>query len=229
MSLLAKAATLTPSVELHQFSITLTSPSGFTSVQETLIARWHVSHSESCYLVSELHASGLKHYHSVIACVSPAAAGKVSVNLGRLYASMDLDHKAGLTTKVNKIRDLIGWFAYMRKDQKEKAPILLMGWKMSWIKQQCIDNVKKMKNTHFQKGKFIISKVTACDVIFEYAKAAAIPLTNKEAYFRLIPEMIRQGYRFIGLRHANIYGHIAALLGDDRPMISVLEYECLNI
>ncbi len=220
---------LAPSCSLHHFAITFTSPIGFTPDQENRIVFWHKSHSESAYVVSELHESGLTHYHSVIACVTPSAAGKVTQNLSRLYAQLGLEHKAGLTTLVKKVSDLLGWFAYMRKHQKDRKPLLLVGWKASWIKQQCIDRVKTLKNTHFTKGKFIVSKITACDVILKYAQAAGVPLTSKDCYFRLIPEMIRQGYRFIGLRHANIYGHIAAMLGDDRPMISVLELELLAI
>ncbi len=199
---------------LYQYMITLTSPDGFCDAQEDQVVQWHKRNSEKCFLVSELHDSGAKHYHSLISCMAPKTANKVTDKLVRLYCALGIDYVKRVSVKVRAVSDFIGVLHYLSKDiPLGSEPLYLSGWRYTWIKDQCIKHVKHIPHKLLKKNEYMVQCSTCVALVLRYAAAASHPLTGKESFISVVVAMQAEGYCFSKVKPKWLYGELMARVG----------------
>jgi len=201
-----------PQIDTFSYCLTLTSLIGFTPAHEDQIVEWHRRNSDKCFLVKEFHDSGVPHYHSLIACTAPKQACHVTDKLCRLYGQMLIDYTKGVTVKVKRCSDFIGWLHYLCKDMSG-PPILVIGWTMTWIKQQCKANVKKIPRKLLSKNVYMVQSSTSVNLVVTYANACGHPLTGMDSFITVVTEMQAEGYQFEKIKPKWLYGQVMAVVG----------------
>ncbi len=198
----------------HQYFITLTTSDNFSDEHQSTIVGWHKNASSKCLLVCELHDSGKRHYHSTICTPAPKSAGKVTEKLSRLYDVMGLDHVPRVSIVVKKVTDAVGILHYLSKDIPEGGkPLLCWGWQYSWIKQQCVDGIKKIPLRMLRKDQYMVQNSSSVQLIIQYAKAAGYPLTGKRSFITVTTEMQSKGYQFEKTKPRWLYAQVMAMCG----------------
>lgn len=199
----------------YKYFITLTSRDDFTSEQHDAIVAWHRHNSEKTLLVAERHDSGRIHYHSVIHCRVPKQAAKVTQKLERLYKQIDLEVVKRVSIVVKRQTDDIGLFHYLTKDIPEgDRPLLCIGWAYSWIKEQCLANIRKIPYKVLAKDKHMMRSVSAVARVVQWAQAAGYPLTGKESFIHVVTSMQAEGYQFDNIKTKFLYAQVMAVSGN---------------
>ncbi len=215
--------------QTYSYFVTLTSSDGFSSVQEGQIVSWHRNHSEKCMLVRELHDSGKTHYHSIICCRSPKMPAAVTRNLNRLFDSMDIEPVNGVSIVSKKVTDLVGMFHYLSKDLGTDTPLLCLGWRYSWIKQQCVDGIKHIPLRLLRKDQYMVQLSSSVQLIIQYAHAAGYPLTGKASFISVCTEMQSKGYQFEKTKPKWLYAQVMAMCGHRELARRVWEDALFNL
>ncbi len=199
---------------LYQYMLTLTSACGFLDYQEDQIVQWHKRHSEKCFLVCELHDSGVKHYHSLISCMRPNKSSRVTDKLVHLFSEMSIDYVKGVSVKVKSVSDFIGVLHYLCKDVPiGGTPLYLSGWRYSWIKDECLRNVKHIPHKMLRKDEYMVQSSTCSALVLRYASAAAMPMTGMQSFISVVVAMQAEGYSFCKIKPKWLYGEVMARTG----------------
>ncbi len=178
-----------------------------------ILSKFHAKKCDMVLLVPEggdTHIQHL-HYHSV-GTWPTKHGGNVSKLAERLY------NKHGLpwtkhAVKVIKVKHLVGMFHYLLKAKGDEPPLMLMGWQMSWIKQQCVDNVKSTPYKMLLKDKMCLTAKSATPFVLKYAEAKNLPLSCKQTFADVISEMMCDGYQFEAVRLKWLFTQVMALSG----------------
>lgn len=217
----------TPQRESHGYCITLTCTGDFTDAQEDEIVQWHRRKTVNCLLVREYHKDGTRHYHSTVRMMSPKTAGGVTRQLKTLYASMGIEF-GFKSAAVKKTTDEIGFFHYCLKDVTDK-PLLVTGWLLSWIKEQCKANVMKMPHKEVMKGKRQLNNSNAVDLCLEYALAIGHKVTCLDSFIDLTDLMLDDGYRFTGIRMGQVYAQVKGVHGNKDAWRECVRIQCFGL
>jgi len=220
------------SVDIHNndskrtsFCITFTTGGEFPPAWEAALAAWHVKKCDQALVVREGGPEEEEHlhYHSV-GTFKTSKASNIKSMCETLYKKHDVAYdKPSVVVKTTT--DLIGMFHYLLKDQVDDQPVLLLGWKMSWIKEQCLSNLKKIPHKVLMKNKYVLKTSTATAVVMEYAKRKSLILTGKDSFATLVCEMARDGYQFEAVKLKWLYCQCMSLTGDDHAMRSLIMNE----
>ncbi len=201
------------------YMLTLTSSDDFTDAQEDTVVQWHKRKCENCLLVMERHKDGRKHYHSTILVKAPKTAGGLTRQVKNLYKEMAIECNSK-TFKVVSTTDQIGAFIYLFKaqDKDDPVPLLIMGWSLSWIKQQTIGNVKKIPRKMLMANRVVLNPANAIPYCLKFAEASGIPITGKMAFKTLVKLMVKDGYSFDNTKFPWLYSQLMCICGDDRAL-----------
>lgn len=210
---------------LFYFCLTLTSSDDFTSDQEDLIVDWHRRRAEYCLLVREYHGDGRKHYHSLLAVKKPKSAGGVTRQLETLYKKMNIPWTKGVTVVVKKMTHMTGQFHYLLKEQASTHPLLLTGWKYSWIKEQCLANIKEIPLKLLKGDTYMVQKNTSVELVLKFATASGATIACKDSFIDLMVEMQAKGYQFDNVSKKSLYTNVMSRLGNLSQARSVWESE----
>ncbi len=210
---------------LFYFCLTLTSADDFTADQQDMIIDWHRKHAEYCLLVREYHADGRKHYHSLLAVKKPKNANGVTRKLETLWKRLNLPWTKGVSVNVKKMTHMTGQFHYLLKDQAGLKPLLLVGWAYSWIKEQCVNNIKSIPLKLLKGEVYMVQKNTSVELVLKFASASGATVTCKDSFIELMVEMQAKGYQFDNVRKASLYTNVMARLGNLQQARSVWESE----
>lgn len=212
------------SSQLNEYCITISPRTTMDQSDRRKLCTWH-SRFESVLLVAEDRPSdGVEHYHSLIA--SPVkSAQAITRQLITLYKSNQWEFVKGVTIRVKTCVDRIGWFHYLTKDLGGNAPLGIKGWKMTWIKEQCLNNLKKMPHKMLARGQYMVNPKVGTRLVIEYAKARAIPLSGKEGFKQVLCAMAADGYQFEGAKLKFLYAQVMAMTGDSRAFASLIDNE----
>lgn len=207
-----------------EYCITISPRQSFTREERKKLCFWH-SKFDSVLLVAEDRPSdGVEHYHSLIQA-NVKSAHSITKQLVRLFEREGWEYVKGVTCQVKSCSDRIGWMHYLLKDQGDKAPLGIKGWKLSWIKQQCLDNLKKMPHKMLSKGQYMVNPKIGTRLVIEYAKARSIPLTGKDSFKTVLCAMAADGYQFEGAKLKFLYSQVMAMCGDARAFASLIDNE----
>ncbi len=208
---------------MQGYAITLTTREGFDDSHHEIFRDWFKIHTDSCLLVAESHAAGGLHYHAG-ATMKQKSTNEVTRLINRFYEAQGWDVLAGISIKVKQLTDRIGWFHYLTKDL-DGPPILVQGWKMTWIQEQCKSNLKKIPKKMLKKNAYLVTQSVGPELVIQYAKRTGSPLSGKISFANVICQMAKEGYQFHQVRWKNLYSHVMALCDDMRPMQSFIMSE----
>lgn len=215
--------------DLFYYCTTLTSADDFSPAQEDSIIDWHRLCAEYCLLVREYHGDGRKHYHSLLAVKKPKSAGGLTRNLERLWKKVNLRWTKGISVKVKKMTHMTGQFHYLLKDQAGHKPLLLVGWKYTWIKEQCVNNIKEIPLKLLKGECYMVQKMTSVELVLKFAAASGARFTCKDSFIDVILEMQAKGYQFDNIKMKCLYGNVMARSGCMAQARSVLEGELFGV
>jgi len=204
---------------LPGFAVTLTCAAGFNDPQEDQVVQWHKRSTTFCLLVRELHEDGRVHFHSLVCAPKLKNACGIQRKLATLYKQMDLPVVTRVSIRVDTETDRVGWMHYLLKD---KNVIYLTGWKMSWIKAQCLANVKKIPHKMLTKNVKVLTKATATQTILAYASASGAVLTGKCSLCRVMVNMMKEGYIFSSVPLKHIFAEVMAQSGEVEKAYNML-------
>lgn len=148
----------------------------------------------------------------------------ITKSLVRLFDTHQIPYETNVTIRVKKVTDLIGMFHYLTKELEGK-PLVLTGWRMAWIRQQCLDNLKKMPRKMLVKDDAFIDMRSSVGLVLEYSKRKGIPIAGRTGFRSCLCAMAREGYRFEKIKIRQLYIHVLAQLGDSRPFGSFIDNE----
>ncbi len=205
---------LNADTDLPAFALTFTNAAFFTPAQEDQIVQWHKKRASYTLLVKEFHEDGRPHYHSLIASPKLKRAQQLVRMLDTLYAQMDIGPVIKrITFRVDPEKDRIGFFHYLLKEQ-DGPVLLLMGWRLTWIKAQCLANVKKIPHKMLTKNVKMLSKSTASQTVLAYAKASGAVLTGKTSLCHVLADMSSEGYIFSSVPLKHLFAEVMAQSGE---------------
>lgn len=217
----------TPARDAFGYFITFTSPNGFSEAQEDQIVQFHKRKCENCLLVTERHADGRKHYHSSILVMKPKTTNGMTRQVANLYKAMEIEVVGRVTFQVKKVSDQVGSFWYLLKEQEDdQLPLLLMGWKMEWIKEQCKSNIKKIPRRMLMKDRVVLNSSNSIPYCLRFAEAAGMGITGKESFKNLVKLMVKDSYSFDNVKIPWLYSQLMCIAGDDRALDTHLD-NCL--
>lgn len=208
---------------MFQFSYTLTCTDGFQPEHLAAFKKWFSDNTDSCLVVTELHATGKLHLHAGTK-QKHKTAGELTRRWTKLYETLNIPCVKGVSIHIRKTTDLVGWFHYLTKDL-EGPPLYVQGWQMTWIQQQCKDNLKKMPHKLIKGSDHTMNMVTATNLVIAYAKNADLPLSGKDSFKTVICCMAKDGYQLHNLKFKILYSQIMARFDDFRPLKSLLDME----
>lgn len=195
-----------------------------TEPQEKALVEFHRQEGDFAFLVSELRpGDNVKHYHSVFQSRTTNAA-TTRKKIERRLVAADLEIEVKVTVKVKTCSDLIGWFHYLTKDT-DYVRLLIKGWQMTWIKEQCLANVRKIPHSVLLKSKHHITSKGATARILAYAKAKDWPITGKESFKQIVCQMASEGYEFQNIKVKWCFAQCLAMSGNHKAMCSLIDME----
>ncbi len=198
---------------MYPYLLTLTSSDGFSSVQEGQILHWCRTHTDKCMLVRELHDSGKAHYHALV-CTDTKLAQGVTRKLETLYRLMNIEFTPCVSINVKKVTDLVGAMHYLSKDiPVSENPLLCTGWRYSWIKSECLGNIKKIPHCVLKKDQYMVQNSSSVQLIIRYANAGGFPLCGKQSFITVTTEMQGVGYQFEKIKPKWLYAQVMAMVG----------------
>ncbi len=213
--------------DLFYYTVTFTRAGDFDDSQESSIIDWH-KRAEYCYLIREYHKDGRRHYHSMIAVFAPKTPSSIVKNLERFYEKLGIPWQKGVSVKCKKLTHINGYCCYMRKDQDDQEPLLLRGWKMSWIKEQAVANIKEIPYTLLKGQTYMVQKNTSVELVLKYSKASGNPISCKAGFIDVVYAMQAEGYQFDNIKKSSLYSNVMARCGCMRESKSVWEMELLS-
>ncbi len=226
-----QAAFIAAPIDLHpqpkrpDFMITLTTGGEFSVDFTTGLKDWFVKKCTQVLLVTEgwdFNAEERPHYHGV-GSFKTNNASNITRMLKKLYDKFEVPWQKNISIRVRKVTDLIGSWHYCLKDTSDgNPPLLVMGWRMSFIKEQCRANVGKIPYKVLMKNKHCLSTKTATATVMAYAKASAHVLSGKESFASVICQMAQDGYQFENVKIKWLYTQCMSLTGDSGPMRSLI-------
>ncbi len=152
-----------------------------------------------------------RHLHGVFR-VPQKQAGQVTQRFKTLYKRLDLPWVPNVSVKVKKTVELIGWFHYMLKDQTG-PPLVLTGWRMTWITEQMQAAVKKIPRKVLEQDQVMLSSRTVIPLIIEFAKAHALPLCDKCSFIEVVLAMEADKYSFQLVRKKTVFCEVMSRCG----------------
>ncbi len=214
----------------YPFFITFTSGDPFPESFVADLSAWHVKKCDCCLLVSEGGPGKDKHlhFHSVGTWKTTNPS-----NVTRACKTLYKKHKIEWTkncVRVKTVPELIGMFHYLLKEVSDSdVPLLLMGWKMSWIREKLKANLKKMPHTMLLKDEYFLTPKTATAMLLKYADVHSLRITCIEAFKSLIKRMMIDKYRFANVRWKILYVEVSIAHGNSGPLDDFLESELFGM
>ncbi len=195
------------------FAITLTTSSGFTEQQISDIKIWFTRVCDTVLLTVEKHKSGKVHLHAA-AEFKCAQTNALTRKFARLYDTLNIPLQKGVSVKIKKVTDRIGWFHYLSKDiPAGQEPALIIGYKWGDIQEQCRAAVKKIPNKMVKGEDHTMNMVTAPNRVLEYAKSIAHPIEGKESFAEVLSLMAEDGYQMHNLKFKILFAQVMAKNG----------------
>jgi len=209
----------------YYYFITISPSLEYTAAQWDVILDWHrKSSTDQCLVVFESRpGDGTKHLHS---CISHKAnkACRLTLSLERLLEKHSIPW-AKPTVDVKTCTDVKQLYTYLMKDQSG-PPVLIMGWKLSWIKQTVKDNVKKMKPSELTKGRRMLTAGNSVAFIQAYASANGHRLDSKDSIVDCLGDMAFEKFDFQKIKFKGLYVQLMSESGVRR---SFRDYVMLEI
>ena len=193
------------------FTATTTSP-GFDDDQVMAICDWARLRSDTCMIVEETTTH--RHLHGIFR-LKQKQTNQVTRLFETLYKKLDLPWVKGISVSVKKTTEMVGWFHYMLKDQTG-PPLVLTGWTMTWITEQCQAAVKKIPRKILEKDQVVLSARTAVPMIIAFANAQNLLLCDMHSFIEVVLAMEADKYNFQLIKKKTVFCETMTRVGHPR-------------
>ncbi len=181
------------------FFITWTAVGEYAEDFEKKLCDWHSKKCDTALVVSEGGPGEVEHlhYHS-LGVFRDGRANGIKRQCDTLYKKLNMEMGKN-TVKVKSVPEIVGLFHYLTKDLKDDPPLMIKGWRMSWIKAQCLANLKKMPHKMLLQDQYTLTPKTAVNIIIQYAKRKGLVLVDRLSFRDCLKSMVRDHYRVNGI------------------------------
>lgn len=189
------------------------------------LAQWFARNCDSALVVEERGANGKLHLHATTQ-QKQKSTNQCTRMMKSCYEQLRIPWTDRVSCRIKKTTDQIGSFHYLTKDLIEgQEPILIFGWEMTWIQEQCRDNLKKIPHKMVRGDDYVVNMVIAPNLLCSYAKRSGICMAGKEGFKEVVCRMASEGYQFHNVKWRILYCEIMARCGDTKPMRSLIDNE----
>jgi len=223
------------SIDLHDqsartnFYITFTSSEPFPDSFGTALAKWHARKCDSCLLVTEGGPGTDKHLHfHSVGSWKTSNTSNVTAACKTLYKKHKIEWSKN-AVRVKSVPELYGLFHYLMKDVSEGEPLMILGWKLSWIKEKILANLKKMPHSMLLKSQYTLSPKTQCAIVCKYAECQGLQITCKDSFKSVCIRMVKDKYDFTNVRWKALYAHVLVHFGNDHAFDDMMESELFGL
>lgn len=193
------------------------------------IKEWHKAKGTQVLLVKEIREDGTPHLHSALTSVN-RAAGNLTRSLTRVFVKHSIPYVKGVTIRIKSVPEMIGLYHYLLKDVAVDNPIIyLKGWKLTWMRKQCLDNLSKMPHKMLASEQHHLTSRTATSCVIKYAKLRDMPLGGKQCFKEVIYQMMSVHYDFSAVRMPQLYAQVSALSKNRVGVMSWLDNQLFNL
>ncbi len=214
----------------HAYAITLTCSPCFSGENCDDIVSFHKEdYFHNVLLINELHDSGETHFHALADIKCKQAAG-VTRKYERFYKAHDIAYVKGISAKIKTCTDKVGWMHYLLKEfTDDDVPLVLKGWKWTWVQQLVRDSIKKMPHRMLLKDVYKVTKSNGTEIICKYMQVNSMRVANKEDFMDVICAMSREKYRFSSASIKWCFVEVLIQEGHSKGMRALLEHELFHL
>lgn len=199
--------------KIHSYAFTLTTQDGFTDLQVAQFSDWFSANADTACLTRELHKSGKIHLHAC-ADLRKSSTNSVTRVFTNLYERLNIPCQKGVSIRIKKVTDRLGWFHYLAKDLAVgQSPVLCHGYLWGDIQEQLKLAVKKIPNKMVKGDDHTMNMVTAPNRVLEYAKSVGCPISGADSFAEVISLMAEDGYQMHNLKFKILYAQCMAKCG----------------
>ncbi len=204
---------------------TLAPKDWFDADQRRVIYEWFSRHDQ---VLGYTEQEGRKHLH-VLFSSKQKKTGNVTRAIENVFSHNDIPMTKGVTIDVKFSSHPIGYLHYLTDEIKGGTQVMLKGWRMTWIQQQCRDNLKSMPKKLLSKDVYVMNNVQGPDLILKYAEAHHMLCNDKASFIRTVSRMSADKYRFHNCKKKDLYCDVLALCGNQRAVSSLWDMELLML
>ncbi len=208
------------------YHITLTAVSVFPEGFDAPLITWVRKKCSMALLVSEGGPDTDKHLHyHCLGSWTTTNTSNVTQACKTFYKKNKMEWSKN-AVKVTKVPELYGLFHYLLKDVcPNTEPLLVIGWRLSWIKEKIKENLMKMPHCMLLKKRYMLTPKTATPMLCKYADAVGVQVTCKESFKSLCVRMVKDGYDFSNVKWRILYAQVMVHFGDDHALESLIDGE----
>lgn len=207
------------------YMATLAPKDWFTTEERTPIYAWFSTHDQVLGYTEE---ENRKHLH-VLFSSKQKKTGNVTRSLERMFETNQIEFTKGVTINVKSSSHPIGYFHYLTDEIKQGTRVMIKGWQLTWIQEQCRANLKSMPRKLLSKDVYTVNNKEGPDLIVKYAKAHHMLCNCKQTFIRCVARMSTDKYRFHNVKMKWLYCDVLALCGNTRSVVSHWEAELFNL
>ncbi len=205
---------------VHYF-VTLAPKDWFTTEEYQPIKEWFSRHDQ---VLGYEEVASRRHLH-VLVSSKQKKTGNVTRALENLFTSHDIPWEKGVTIDVRRSVEPIGHFHYLTNESKGGTRVMIKGWSMSWIQQQCRDNLKKLPRKLLRKDVYVCNNIDGPRLIIEYADRHNMPLVDKFSFIQVVVSMTGDKYRFHTCKKKDLFVDVLGVCGYGKYAKSMWEGE----
>lgn len=205
--------------DTRYYLATLSPKDWFDRDQLKPIFAWFSKHDQ-VYGVTEIASH--KHLH-VLFSSKQKKTGNVTRALNNLLDQNNIPNEKGVTVDVRYSSVPLGHLHYLTNEVKGGTQVMIKGWRLTWLQQQCRDNLKSMPKVLLKKGVYVVSNVEGPELIVKYAAMHNRCVNDKASIIRCIASMCVDKYRFHNTKIEWLCADTMALCGNMRGITSLLE------
>ncbi len=203
------------------YLVTLAPKDWFTQEQYAPIKLWFSKHDQ---VLGYEETEGKRHLH-VLLSSTQKKTGNVTRALENLFTTHDIPWAKNVTIDVRRSVEPIGHFHYLTNESKGGTQVMIKGWTLTWIQQQCRDNLKKLPRKLLRKDVYVVNNIDGPKLIIDYADCHAMPLTDKFSFIEVVRRMAGDKYRFHTCKKKDLFVDVLAVCGETRYARSLWENE----
>jgi len=210
----------------HRFYMCTLSPAvWYDAPQREAIIEWFSRHDQ---VLGYQEQEGQTHWH-VLFSSKQKKTGNVTRAIENLHTDLNIEWTKGVTINVKYSSVPLGHFHYLTDEIKGGKRVMLKGWRMSWIQEQCRANLKSKPRKLLRKDVYVVNNIEGPDLIVQYATKHHMPLVDKRTFVQVVVRMGRDKYRFHKTKKKDLFADTLSIMGHDRASVSLWENELMFV
>ncbi len=194
-------------------------PIWFTPEEYIYIRQWFAKHDQ---LVGYEEVASHRHLH-VLFSSDTKKTGNVTRALETVFSNAGIPFTKGVTIVVVNSKFPVGHFHYLTHPSKRGTRVMLKGWTMTWIQEECRKGVKFIPRKVLRGDCYVVNNIEGPALIIKFAEVNGFALLDKVTFIDCVTTMQKENYKFHASKEEYLYTDVMALLGHMRAAQSLWE------